>query len=121
MVLVREREQVEERVRSSGSTVERIVGLVGALAAMIGIWMFHAPAGGTLTLFFWEFDVATMAEAWPLGLVTVGGLAAAIGFGVDAYEAFRQEPRYTREAVAATTLATLGLVAAVTYALIWIL
>ena len=36
---------------------------MGALAAMIGIWMFHAPAGGTLTLFFWEFDVATMAEA----------------------------------------------------------
>jgi hypothetical protein len=121
VVLVREREQVEEKVRSSGSTVERTVGLVGAIAAMIGIWMFHAPAGGTLTVFFWDFDVATMAEAWPFGLATVGGLAAGIGFGIDAYEAFRQEPRFTREALAAATLATLGLAAAVAYALIWIL
>jgi hypothetical protein len=121
VVLVREREQVEERDRSSGSTVERTVGLLGAVAAMIGIWVFHAPAGGTLTVFFWEFDVATMAEAWPLGLVTIGGLAAAIGFGIDAYEAFRQEPRFTREAFAAATMATLGLIAAVVYGLIWIL
>lgn len=121
MVLVRDSEQVGGKVRSSGSTVERIVGLVGVVAAMIGIWMFHAPAGGTLTVFFWDFDVATLADAWPLGLITIGGFAAAIGFGVDAYEAFIQEPRFTREALAAATLATLGLAAAVAYTLIWIL
>ena len=115
MVLVREREQVEAQVRSSGSTLERTVGLLGAIAAMVGLWVFHAPAGGALTFFIWEFDVAT------LGLVTVGGLAAAIGFGLDARKAFSQEPRFTREAIAAAVLATLGLIAAVTYAVIWVL
>ena len=120
MVLVREREQAEAQVRSTGSTLERTVGLLGAIAAMVGLWVFHAPAGGTLTFFIWEFDVATMAEAWPLGLVTVGGLAAAIGFGLDARKAFSQEPRFTREAIAAAVLATLGLIAAITYAVIWI-
>ena len=121
MVLVQEREQIEERVRSSGSTVERIVGLVGAVAAMIGLWMFHAPAGGTLTVFFWEFDVATLSEAWPLALVTIGGMLAAIGFGIDAFKAFTQEPRFTRETIAAGFLAGFGLVAMVAYGLIWIL
>ncbi len=121
MVLVRERERVEERVRSSGSTVERLVGLLGAIAAMVGIWMFHAPAGGTLKLFAWEFDVATMADALPLGLATFGGLIAAIGFCIDAWKAFSLKPRFTREAIAAAVLATLGLAAFVTYGLIWIL
>lgn len=121
MVLVREREQVEERVRSSGSTVERLVGLMGAIAAMVGIWVFHAPAGGTLTLFAWEFDVAAVADAWPVGLITVGGFTAAIGFGIDAWKAFSLKPRFTREAIVAAALATLGLAAFVTYGLIWIL
>jgi hypothetical protein len=87
---------------------------------MIGLWVFHAPAGGTLTFFVWDFDVATMAEAWPLGLVTFGGLAAAVGFGIDAWKAFSQEPGFKREALAAATLATLGLIAAVAYAVYWI-
>ncbi len=119
MVLVREREQVEERVRSSGSTIERLIGLVGTVAAMVGLWVFHAPAGGTLTLLVWDFDVATMAEAWPLGLITVGGLAAAVGFGIDAVKA-SHEPGFTREVIAAAVLATLGLAAAIFYAVIWI-
>lgn len=121
MVLVRDREQVEEKVRSSGSTVERIIGLVGAVAAMVGLWVFYAPAGGTLSVFFWEFDVATMAEAWPLALVTIGGMIAAVGFGVDAFKAFTQEPRFTREMLAAGVLAGLGLGVFVIYGLIWIL
>lgn len=121
MVLVREREQVEERVRSSGSTLERAIGLVGAIAVMVGIWMFHAPAGGTLTVFGWQWDVATLSEAWPLGLATFGGLIAALGFGIDARKAMSVNPRFTREAIAAAVLATLGLAAFVAYGLIWIL
>ena len=43
-----------------------------------------------------------------------------MGFGIDAVKASR-EPGFTREAISAAVLATLGLVALVAYGLIWIL
>lgn len=120
MTLLRERQDIDRAVRPARFTMEWVLGSIGALAALIGAWMFHAPEAGTLTFFAWEWDVATVAEAWPLGLLTLGGLAVAAGFGTMAQKMFFRDDEVTLETFAAGAMAFIGAVVVVVYALIWI-
>ena len=120
MTLLRERQDIELTVRPVRFTAEWVLGTIGALAALIGAWMFHAPEAGTLAFFGWEWDVATLSEAVPLGLLTLGGLAAAAGFGTMAQKMFYRDDEVTLETFAAGALAFIGTVVVVVYALIWI-
>jgi hypothetical protein len=120
MVMLRNRDKTDRTVQPAGWSYARISGWLGALAAIIGVWLFHAPAGGTLTFLAWDFDVATMSDVWPFGLIIVGGLAAAVGFGTMAQKMFFRDDEVTLETFAAGAMAFLGAVAVVAYALIWI-
>ena len=120
MTMLRERRDIDRTVRPMRFTSEWVIGSIGALAAIIGAWVFHAPEAGTLTFFGWDWDVATLSEAWPLGLLTIGGLLAAAGFGTMAQKMFFRDDEVTLETFAAGAMAFLGAVAVVVYALIWI-
>lgn len=120
MTMLRERRDIDRTVRPVRFTTEWVVGTIGAIAALIGAWMFHAPTAGTLTFFGWDWDVATLSEAWPLGLLTLGGLAVAAGFGMMAQKMFFRDDEVTLETFAAGAMAFIGAVVVVAYALIWI-
>lgn len=120
MTMLRENRRVELGPPRVQRTVEWVTGLVGALAAAIGAWMYHGPADGVLTLFWWDFDVAALSEAWPLGLLVVGGLLAFAGFGYMARQMFLRDDEYTTPIVTSALVAIVGLVVSVAYLMIWI-
>jgi hypothetical protein len=120
VTMLRERRDIDRTVRPVRFTTEWVLGSIGAIAALIGAWMFHAPEAGTLTFFGWDWDVATLSEAWPLGLLTLGGLAAAAGFGTMAQKMFFRDDEVTLETFAAGAMAFVGAAVVVAYALIWI-
>ena len=90
-------------------------------AASIGAWVYHGPVGGELTLFWWDFDVTGLSEAWPLGLLIVGGLLAFAAFGTMARRMFFRDDEYTAPIVTSALVATAGLVVAVAYLVVWII
>ena len=118
--MLRERRDIDQTVRPARFTSEWVLGTIGAIAALIGAWMFHAPEAGTLTFFAWDWDVATLSEAWPLGLLTIGGLLVAAGFGTMAQKMFYRDDELTLETFAAAAMAVIGTAAVIAYALIWI-
>ena len=120
MTMLREDRRVELTPVGVRRTGEWVTGLVGALAAAIGAWMYHGATDGVLTLFGWEFDVAGMSEAWPLGLLVVGGLLAFAGFGYMARQMFFRDEEYTTSIITSTLVAIAGLVVAVAYLMVWI-
>lgn len=115
-----------ERVRTTAITTpvhfvyETIVGVIGAVAGAIGAWMYYAPTAGTLSLFGWEWDVANLAEGWPLSLMIGGGLLLFGAFAVAAQKMYTRDGELTAGSVANGLLALAALAGAVTYALIWI-
>lgn len=105
--------------RSRLTILATVVGLVGLVAAIIGLWMYYAPAAGTMTLLFWEWSIAEMATAWPFSLI-IGGSVAVLA--ASAYGAFRvyDELRSDAYAITLSLLAVASLAVAVFYALVWI-
>ena len=61
--MLRERRDIDRTVQPVRFTSEWVLGTIGAVAALIGAWMFHAPVAGTLAFLACESDVATLAEA----------------------------------------------------------
>lgn len=121
MTMLREDRRVELAPPPVRRTGEWVTGLVGALAAAVGAWMYHGSTDGVLTLFGWEFGVAGISEAWPLGLLVVGGLLAFAGFGYMARQMFLRDDEYSTPIVTSALVATVGLVVAVAYLMVWIL
>lgn len=109
---------VEEHVPRYG--FEWIVGVVGALAAGLGTWMLYAPADGVLTFFAWDFDVADLHEAWPMGLLIAGGVGFLAAFGSLARKLFRRDSYMSGGVWTSIVLAAAGLALAVTYTIILI-
>lgn len=89
-----------------------VIGIVGALAAGIGAWMYYVP-----TTWF----LGGLAEAWYLAMLTGGGLLLAVAFGLIARGMLREDREMTSRVIVMTSLAILALVGAAVFALIWIL
>lgn len=120
MTQLRENRRIETQPRPVRQTMEVTVGLVGALAGAIGAYLYYGPANGILRFFWMDFTVADVSEAWPLGLLVVGGLLAFGGFGLLARKLFFRDEEYTTPIVASTVAAAAGLIVAVAFALVWL-
>lgn len=105
--------------RSRLTIVAKVVGLVGLVAAILGVLMYYAPAAGTMTLLFWEWSIAEMATAWPFSLI-IGG--SVLVLATSAYGAVRvyDEMRSNAYAITLSLLAVASLAVAVFYSLVWI-
>jgi len=114
---------MEERSTATpviGRTVEWTVGLVGVLAAAIGAWMYYGPDEGVLTIFRWDWKIATLAEAWPLGLLVGGGILMFSGFAALARSMYLDDGETSTSSSFATLVSSIGVVVAAIYGLIWI-
>jgi hypothetical protein len=100
---------------------EWVTGAVGAIAALIGGWMYYAPSDGTLSLFGWDWDVADLADAWPFSLMIGGGVLLAAAFGLFAVKMYRRHDEITAPVTIGGLLALAAVAGAIVYLLIWIL
>lgn len=114
MTLLQERMRTEiTRVPAATRHVtEWVLGIVGALAAAVGAYMFYAPA---------NWFLAGLAESWYFGMFVGAGILLAIAFGVFARRGYLVDRSWTSQVVFGTALMTLALAGAVIFAVIWIL
>lgn len=114
MTLLQERMRTEiTRVPAATRHVtEWVLGIVGALAAAVGAYMFYAPA---------NWFLAGLAEAWYFGMFVGAGILLAIAFGVFARRVYLVDRSWTTQVVFGTGLMALALAGAVIFAVIWIL
>lgn len=122
MTSLRERERVAtpDVVTKIRHTTEWIVGLIGAVAALLGAWMYYGPADGTLTLFNSSWTVTNITEGWAFGLLMGGGVFLAAAFGMYAYKLFKRDSEYTPAVLTLGVLALAALAGAVIYLFVWL-
>lgn len=123
MTSLRERVLPPETARPepAGFTLELLLGLLGAVAAAVGAYIYYAPGDGVLEVFGWSWDVTAIADEWPLALLIGGGVALFGAFAILARRLFTRAGSATTSVVVATILALAALGGAVTYALLWLL
>lgn len=114
MTLLQERMRTEiTRVPAATRHVtEWVLGIVGALAAAVGVYMFYAPA---------NWFLGGLAESWYFGMFVGAGILLAIAFGVFARRVYLVDRSWTTQVVFGTGLMALALAGAVIFAVIWIL
>jgi len=114
VTLLQERTRTEiTRVPAATRHVtEWVLGIVGALAAAVGAYMFYAPA---------NWFLAGLAEAWYFGMFVGAGILLAAAFGVFARRMYLADRSWTSQVVFGTGLMVLALAGAVIFAVIWIL
>jgi len=131
--------QLRERVsefqtlpkKTATYAVQWVAGIAGALAALVGAWLYWAPSDGgpghplgttdgTLSLFAWDWDASGLSEAWPFGLMIAGGVLLCAAFGFVARRMFRIEGKATTSMLSASALSVLALAGVVAVALLWI-
>jgi len=105
--------------RSPWPIVATIVGIVGLVVALLGLWMYYAPADGILTLFAWEWTIAEIATAWPFALIIAGSLGVTVMSAYAAMTLFDKESNDVYP-VMATILAIAAFAVALYYAVVWI-
>jgi hypothetical protein len=111
---------LQERMRTEITRVpaatrhvtEWVLGIVGALAAGVGAYMFYAPA---------NWFLAGLAEAWYFGMFVGAGILLATAFGVFARRVYLDDRSWTSQVVFGTGLMALALAGAGVFAVIWIL
>lgn len=114
MTLLQERMRTEI-TRTPGvvrHVTEWVMGVVGALAAVAGAYLYYAPT---------NWFLADLAESWYLGMFIGAGVLLAAAFGVFAHKAYLGDRSWTGQAMFTTGLAIVALAGAVTFAVIWIL
>jgi len=118
MTLLNERQEhgIHPVFHPSRTITESVAGVIGALAAGLGAWMYYAADN---VLWFW--NTAEFAIDWSLGLLVAGGLIMTAAFGIAANKVFRDDWRMSARAYMNAALGFIGLAVAVTFALIWIL
>ncbi len=89
-----------------------VTGVVGALAAGVGAWMYYVPA---------TWFLGGLTEAWYLGMLIGGGLLLAIAFGLVARGMLREDQELTGRVIVMTALAVLALAGAALFALVLVL
>ncbi len=122
MTTLREREHVSAPGVATriGHTMEWIVGLVGAVAALVGAWMYYGPADGTLTLFNSSWSVTEITEGWAYGLLMGGGVFLAFAFGMSGYKLYKRDGEFTPMALTMGFLSLAALAGAVIYLFLWL-
>ena len=113
MTQVLERERTEiTRIPVVRHVTEWVTGVVGAVAAAIGAYVYYAPS---------DWFLGDISESWAFGLFTGAGVLLATAFGVFARKAYVEDSHMSGRVMVATVLTVAAIAGAVTFALIWIL
>jgi len=110
-VLERERTEIT-RTPVVRHVTEWVTGVVGAVAAAIGAYVYYAPT---------DWFLGDVSESWAFGLFTGAGVLLATAFGVFARKAYVEDKYLSGRVTVATVLSIAAIAGAVTFALIWIL
>jgi hypothetical protein len=110
-VLERERTEIT-RTPVVRHVTEWVTGVMGAMAAAIGAYVYYAPT---------DWFLGDVAESWAFGLFTGAGVLLATAFGVFARKAYLEDRDMSGRVMVATVLSVAAIAGAVTFALIWIL
>lgn len=117
-MLVRERESTTVDHKRHSFTIEWFVGVIGALATTIGLWMFHGPADGVLQIWGWKWNVADLSEGWALSAIIAGAVVmAAVLARVSQRLSLKGSPS---GADVASGAALISVLLALVYAIVWI-
>jgi hypothetical protein len=108
-VLDRERTRIPVRRRSPILNYALII--IGALAALVGVYFQFAPS---------DWWLADFSEVYQLGGYTLGGLILAAGFGVFADRTFQVDSYPSGRVITGITLAVAAVVGAAVAVLFWI-
>jgi hypothetical protein len=94
--------------------------IAGVVSALLGLALRSADSGD-VTVVFWEFQRANIAEGWSMGLLAAGCLLLALAFAVFGRKAHQANLAWTPSVALGAALAALAAGGAVTILLIWIL
>ncbi|HEU4915656.1 MAG TPA: hypothetical protein VFV13_03750 [Acidimicrobiia bacterium] len=113
MTTLLERDTAEiTRVPERSGVTEWVLGILGVVAAGVGLWMYYVP-----TTWF----LGGLAEGWYLGAFVGAGLLLAAAFGLFARRILHEDGVWTTQSVMATGLSVLALAGAIVFGLVWIL
>lgn len=110
MTMLRERQQVE--VTETRHTIDWSVGLIGVVAAVVGVYFNYAPES------WW---LANLVEGWYLGMYVAACALLGGALALFARKTYVTDGGMSDRTVMTTFLAVIGFIAVVTFALIWIL
>ena len=110
MVAVREGTRTEiTRMPTRSHFTEWVMGVVGVLAAAVGIWMYYVPT---------DWFLGGLAEGWYFGMFIGAGVLLAAAFGLFAQKSFVDDNKmWTFRVTFATVLALAALGGAITFGL----
>lgn len=100
------------RMPQRSRVTEWVLGILGAVTAGVGVWMYYVPT---------DWFLGGLAEGWYLGAFVGAGLLLAAAFGLFARRILQEDREWTIQSVMATGLAVLALAGAVVFGLVWIL
>jgi hypothetical protein len=113
VTLTLERERTEiTRAPVASHVIEWVTGIVGAVAAAAGAYLYYAPT---------DWFLGDVAESWAFGLFTGAGILLATAFGVFARKVYLEDRYMSGRVMVATVLSVAAIAGAVIFALIWIL
>ncbi len=113
MTLLMENERTEiTRTPVVRHITEWVMGVVGAVTAGLGAYVYYAPT---------DWFLGDVAESWSYGLFIGAGALLTSAFGVFARRAYLEDRHWSVRVVVATALSVAILAGAVAFALIWIL
>jgi hypothetical protein len=118
MTILNEKTQVPVMREPLAHVVEWVMGLVGTVAAGIGLLIYHGP--DPLEFFGWEWTTADLDAAWPLSLIIVGGLMLASAFAIFSSREYAHHGEGDLRVITGSVLALLALAGAITYFVIWL-
>jgi hypothetical protein len=113
VTLLMENERTEiTRTPAVRHVTQWVTGVMGAVAAAIGAYVYYAPT---------DWFLGDVAESWAFGLFTGAGILLATAFGVFARKAYLEDRYRSGRVMVATVLSVVAVAGAVTFALVWIL
>jgi hypothetical protein len=112
MTNLQERSRMEvTRMPARSHFTEWWMGIVGALAAGVGAWMYYVPT---------NWFLGGLVEGWPFGMFIGAGILLAVAFGIFARKAYLDDGRFTTRVTLTTVLALAALAGAVIFAVLLI-
>ena len=113
MTLLMENERTEiTRVPIVRRVTEWVMGVVGAMTAGLGAYIYYAPT---------DWLLGDVAVSWAYGLFIGAGVLLTSAFGLFARRAYLEDRYWSGRVMVATALSVAALAGAVVFAFIWIL
>ncbi|HEX2370799.1 MAG TPA: hypothetical protein VHM94_16355 [Acidimicrobiia bacterium] len=100
------------RVPMRSHFTEWVLGIVGAVGAAIGAYMYFAPT---------DWFLGGLVEGWYLAMFIGAGLLLTSAFGIFARKEYVEDRHWTARVTVPAVLALVALGGAIAFALIWIL